>query len=728
MHLRKTMVLMAALLAVSLVSAHSIAPVRPGSSQQSADDLYQSALLKKEAEGDLSGAIRLFQDIVTKFPGKRDIAAKAQLQIGICYEKMGMQDAQKAFQSVVDKYPEQTQEVALAKERLAKITKALAAETQKPGFRKIRIPANPGNGALSPDGMMLAFASQGSVWVVPISGKVQPDLAGEPVRLTEPLGALNQGNTMVAWSGDGQWIAFNTWDGKKVEIYMVSASGGAPKKIPVNANRSVSSGHNYRVSLSPDGRTLAFCSTDLTSSGMKPEKSEPASSFQQLYTVPVDGGEARRLTNAGAKEPAFSPDGKRIAFIRPFYLENGKLQKDLWVMNSDGTGSIQMTESPGNARGPVWSPDGKMIAFHYEPKNDNSFSDEIRIVPAPSDRKSAGTPTKIKLSLESYSMIAGWTIDHKIGLFLASPQHQAVYTVPAGGGEATQISPETATRFTGDEDFEGYPCYSRWSPDGKKVYFRWGKGHIAAVPSQGGTLASVHSSKDTKLIEVLPGGGNDVSPDGKKIVFAAYKEGTRPLEVNIWTIPTEGSDPKQITRGLAQDRYPCWSPDGKRIAFLRTTQKSKDDYVTNIYAVPAEGGEVRQITTEADRVNYASIKWAPAGDRIAYYSLDKTINVKPVQGGEPRVVVKVEKVHGHCDLSWSPDGKELAYTSKGRIMVLSLKGGEPREIKTGILNEEVENFHIDWSPDGKKFTFTAGFGGDEELWLTENFLPEDKKK
>jgi Tol biopolymer transport system component len=710
-----------------VLTAFFLVPMQEALSQESADELYEAAVFKKEAEGDLEGAIQIFLQVIAKFPENRKVAAKAQLQIGICYEKLGMQEAQKAFQSVVDKYPEQTQEVALAKERLAKIAKALDEETHKPSFRKIRIPANPGNGVLSPDGKLLAFSSQGSVWAVPISGKVQPDLAGEPVRLTEPLGSLNLGNSMVAWSADGQWIAFNTYDGKKVEIYVVSASGGAPKKIPVNANRRGSSAYNYRVSLSPDGRTLAFCSTDLTSSEMNPEKVEPVS-LHQLYAISADGGEAKRLTDTGATEPAFSPDGKRIAFIRPIFLENGKVKKDLWVMNSDGTKSIQMTEFPGNARGPVWSPDGKMIAFHYEPNNNSSFSDEIRIVPAPADRKPVEAPTKIKLPLESYSMIAGWTIDQKIGVLLASPQHQAVYTVPAGGGKATQVSPETATRFTGSEDFEGYPCHPRWSPDGQTIYFRWGKGHIVAVPSPGGKLFPVHSSKDTRLIEVLPGGGNDVSPDGKKIVFSAYKEGVRPLEVNIWTIPAEGDKPKQITKSPAQDRYPCWSPDGKRIAFIRTTEKSKDEYVMNIYIVPAEGGEVRQLTTEADRVNYASIKWAPDGDQIAYFSLDKTINVKPLQGGEPRVVVNVENVHGHCELSWSPDGKELAYTSKGRIMVVSLGGGEPREIKTGILNEEVQNFHIDWSPDGKKFAFTAGFGGDEELWLMENFLPEDKKK
>jgi Tol biopolymer transport system component len=614
----------------------------------------------------------------------------------------------------------------LAKERLAKLTKALAEETHKPSFRKIRIPANPGNGVLSPDGKVLAFTSQGSVWAVPIHGKVQADLAGEPVRLTEPLGAFNMGNIM-AWSADGQWIAFNAVDNKKVVIYVVSASGGKPKKILVNLYRGGGPAYDYRVSLSADGKTLAFCSRDITSSEIKPEKSELVL-LHLLYTIPVDGGEARRLTDAGATEPAFSPDGKRIAFIRPYFLENGTVQKDLWVINSDGTKSIKMTEFPGSARGPVWSPDGKMIAFHYEPRSNSSFSDEIWIVPASVDRKLAEAPIKIKLPLESFSMIAGWTIDHKIGLLLTNPLHQAVYTVPASGGNATQVSPEMATLFTGSEDFEGYPCHPRWSPDGKTIYFRWGKGNIVAVPSQGGNLSPVHSSKDTKIVAGIPGGGNDVSPDGKTIVFMAYKEGVRTLEVSIWTIPAEGGKPKQITKNPTQDRYPCWSPDGKRIAFLRPTEKSKDEYVTNIYIVPAEGGEVRQLTTEADRVNRASIKWAPDGDQIAYFSLDKTINVKPLQGGEPRVVVNVENVHGHSELCWSPDGKELAYTSKGRIMVVSLGGGEPREIKTGILNEEVQNFHIDWSPDGKKFAFTAGFGGDEELWLMEDFLSLVKRK
>jgi len=688
--------------------------------------LFEKAKFTMETKGDLKGAIELFEEIIKKYPNERDYAARSLYLMGMCYEKLGERQAQQAqavFQRIVEDYPDQTDAVNMAKERLANLTRVLVEEKHKPSFRKIRIPANPGNGVLSPDGKLLAFTSQDSVWIVPISGKVQPDLAGEPVRLTEPMGAWNMGNIM-AWSGDGQWIAFNGEDNKKDAIYVVSPSGGKPKKIPVDRYGG-NHVYNYRLSLSADGEILAFCSKDFASSETKPEKSEPASSLR-LYAIPVNGGEARRLTDTWAGGPAFSLDGKKIAFTRAYFFENEKMQNDIWAMNSDGTKPIKVTEFPGRARGPVWSPDGKMIAFHYEP-GDSNFSDEIWIVPAPGDRKLPGAPIKIKLPSESLSMIAGWTTDNKMGLLLTNPLHQAVYTVPAGGGKATQVSPETATQYTGSEDFEGYPCYPRWSPEGKTIYFRWGKGHIVAVPSQGGNLSPVHSSKGTQLIEVLPGGGNDVSPDGKKSIFSAYKE-TRPLEVNIWTVPSEGGKPTQITKGPNGDRYPCWSPDGKRIAFIRATEKSKDEYVMNIYIVPGEGGEILQLTKEADRVNYASIRWAPDGNHIAYFSRDQTINVKPLEGGEPRVVVNVENVHSHCDLSWSPDGKELAYTSKGRIMVVPLGGGEPREIKTGILNEEVQNFHIDWSPDGKKFAFTAGFGGDEELWLMESFLPEDKKK
>ena len=683
------------------------------------EELYQEALFLMEGMGNYAEAIKIFGEIARDFPDNEQLAARALLQMGLCYENLGMLKAQKVFQEIVEKYPEQTREVNLAKERLARIAKALEEQTPKPDFQKIRIPAAPRNGVLSPDGKLLAFVSQGSVWAVPISGRVQPDLAGEPVRLTEPMGAFNVGNIM-AWSGDSQWIAFNAIvRGLEVDKYVVSVSGGEPMKVPLTSYRG-GGAYNYRLSLSSDGSTLAFCSMDITSSDIHTESNRPL----LLYTIPVEGGEARRLTDTPAGQPVFSPDDKRIAFIRRYIIEEVAAQNELWVINADGTEPVKLIDFIDKAMGPavmgpVWSPDGTMIAFHY-------LSDEIWIIPASKDHKTEVEPIKIKLPLSSTQrIISGWTTDNKMGLILEDPRqrHQAAYTVPATGGRATQISPEITS--ADGELFEGLPFHPRWSSDGKKIYFRWGKGNIASIPSEGGKPSIVHSSKDTKIVTGIPGGGNDVSPDGKTVVFMAYIEGVYPIPVDIWTVPAEGGEPTQITNSPSQDRYPCWSPDGKSIAFVRSTEKSKDEYIANINIIPAEGGEIRQLTTEADRVSFSSIKWSPDGETIAYFSLDTTINIKPLQGEEPSVVVNIGDTNlgGHSELSWSPDGKELAFTSRGRIMVVSLEGGEMREVEIDILNEDVQSFHIDWSPDGEKFTFTAGFRSGGEFWLMENFLP-----
>jgi Tol biopolymer transport system component len=686
-------------------------PVSSDATQQSAEQLFQSGLYKEEVEGDLQKAIVIYEQILNEFPDRKPVAAKALYHIGLCFEKFGRSGAQEAYRRLIDEYPGQTEEVTLARARLARLGTAAEEAIKEPTFRKIRIPANPENGVLSPDGKNLAFISEESVWIVPIPGKVQPDLAGEPVRLTEPLGARNMGNTM-AWSGDGKWIAINAPDNDGDAILVVSASSGQSKKIdvPLYRGRHV---YDYRISLSPDGKTLAFTSKDIESLDGKPGKNSP----QFLYTIPVAGGSAKRLTDQWSSQPAFSPFGNKIAFIRKTVLENGKDQRDLLVINADGSKPVKLMGFPGRGRGPVWSPDGRMIAVNHAPGADNA-SQEVWIVRAPENGKPSGSPAKIKLPSASRDMVAGWTSDNKIGTLLMNPAHQAVYTVPIAGGMATQVTPEAL----------GWPMYPKWSPDGERLYLRSGLGNIASIPAQGGKLEIVHDVEKTKVVEGVPGAGNGVSPDGKTILFMAYKEGTRPLEVNIWTVPAEGGEPTQVTKSPTQDRHPSWSPDGKFIAFCRYEQKAKDDYEMNIFLTSSQGGEVRKISTGSNRVDYASIDWSPDGKYIAYFSRDKTINLIPAEGGEHRVLVDVGSVNGHSNLSWSPDGKELAYTSNGRLMVVSLDGGEPREVETGVLKKGVQNFHIDWSPDGGKFVFSARSGGDHELWLMEDFSHLVKEK
>ena len=579
-----------------------------------------------------------------------------------------------------------------------------------PVFQKLRIPANPGNGVLSPDGTTLAFTSEGSLWTVPVSGKVKPGLAGEAVRLTDSTEASNRSNTL-AWSADGIWIAFNVINNNENSIYAIASSGGTPKKIIGGLDRG---NHLYqgRIALSPNGETLVFTAED----DSKPEGNPTQIGRFCLYTIPVNGGEPRKLTDGYSSEPAFSPDGRWIAYIKRQINESkDNTVGELWAVPADGGESIQVTEFNGRVRGPVWSPDGTKIALGYEPGGDNT-SNEIWIVPFSETGPSSDPLTKISLPGETFDLMSGWTSGNRLGLFVLSPSHQAVYTVASSGGKATQITPT------------GWPFHPRWSPDGKRVYFRWGYGRIASVPAEGGEVETVPYENDPEtipeIVEVLPGGGNHISPDGSTILFAAGRRGTDPVEIGLWMVPVSGGEPRQIPLDIPGEiRYPSWSPDGLLIGFLNSWEESDNNWSHQICVVDENGSEFRRLTAPRDLVAYSNFAWSPNGMWIAYFSNEKEIRLLDLTGGKNRVVAKVDSVHFHQEICWSPDSSEIAYSAPGRIMVVPVNGGDPREVETGVLTEKVNYFHLDWSPDGTKLAFSAQLGQDPEFWFIERFLP-----
>ena len=697
--------------------------VSAADAQQTAEELYQAGLYQEEVQGNLERAVDVYRQILEDFTGNRTIGAKALLHIGLCYEKLGLREAQQAYQGVIANYPEAAQEVAVARQRLASLTRALTQLEQKPRFRKIHIASKPRNGVLSPDGDKLAFTSEGSVWVVPIQGNVGPDIAGEPTRLTEPMGAGLWRNLGLSWSADGEWIAFNGEQDEEQAIYVVPAAGGEPRRIPGNHFRGAYA-LSYRLGLSPNGETLAFAYND-PEADMEAEVSPYRQVFLSIYTTyatAVENGQPTKLTPIWSIEPAFSPDGRFVAYLKFARAEHEDRgdgygwYKQLWVVPAEGGTPVLLADSIA-ARGPVWSPDSRMIAFIRE----DAGSQEVWVLPISEEGRATAAPLKIPLPRESQHPLAGWTPSNELGVFMNTPYNQAVYTVPAEGGKAAQITPD------------GPAFHPRWTPDGRTIVYRGGdRFSLAAVPATGGETTEVPIVSDPEITPGIPGGGEHVSPDGQKIVFMGATR--QPLRVNIFTVPIEGGAATQVTETVSvpemdtQDRYPCWSPDGKQIAFIRYRadhQAAEGDFSMNIYTVPAEGGEPKAITTDADSVAWAAIAYSPDGEWLAYFS-NGAIKIRPVEGGEARVVVEPETVNFHSELAWSPDGKRIAYTGHGSIWTVPIDGGEPVEVKTGVLTEDAQNLHIDWSPDGKKIVFSASTGGEPELWLINNFLPSDR--
>ncbi len=693
----------------------------PGALAQSGHDLFQKALVKERTDGDLDEAIRLYQQIVEDFTDDHALAAKALIQIGGCYEKLGRTEAQKAYQRVIEEYPGQRQEVAIAKERIAELSRALKEVAQRPTFRKIKIASKPQNGVLSPDGNKLAFMSDDAVWVVPLHGKVDPYIAGEPVRLAEVPGIWAASN-MMAWSADGNWIAVyggsNQPDSDEGSIVSVlPVAGGTPRvvRLPEQGAHLWS----YRLSLSPDGQILAFSALELG----KPRREVHDSHDRYIYTIPTTGGEPKQVSSGWARMPSFSPDGQFIAYVgyrtREDWPENTNASAydgDLWVAPSGEGTAVKLATVDGRLRGPVWSPDGKYIAVHHEPGRTND-SKEIWVFPLSPGATSAGEPQKIALPRSSWNMLAGWTPNNELGVFISTEEQCAIYTVPASGGRAVQI---TLTEW---------PYYPRWSPDGERIYFRGvfdkeeNKVPILYVPSEGGDSVQVLVRSERRLISRVPGGGLNVSPDGKKIVISAYQEPYNPREgVDVWTIPVDGGPPTRLTNDRSSEGYPCWSPDGEWIAFVDDRQKSEKTGFSAIYVVPAVGGQARQITSQADSVGGGAIAFSPDGERIAFFS-DGSIKTIPVEGGDAAILVAEVKSGRHSQLAYSPDGSKIAHNARGKIWITSLDGGEPQELSTG-LPQDAKLSEFSWSPDGEKIAFFGSSGGEAEFWLIENFLPE----
>ena len=687
--------------------------------EQQAGELLSKAVYEEEINGELEKAIEGYQTIVTEFPNNRPVAAKAYFHMGMCYEKLGLQEAQKAYENVVNIYPDQSSEVALAKERLSRLLAAadnISKAPLVPNFTKINIPTNlPQCVALSPDGKSLALVSADKLWKMPLSGNLGSDIPGISEKINTEGVLLNTWSPL-SWSLNGKWLAFNGNSSLDVDdkgnvskypsIYVVSSDGGNPKKV-IEINRDEEA--DYSISLSADGNMLAFSSVE--------------ENKQHIFSTPVDKVIPRQLVEMESREPVFSPDGKYIAFVEDKDKGKGWNNLGLWVVEANGGKPFKLADAD-RATSPIWSPDGKMIAFF-----DASLYTQISIVPFSKTANTIGKVIRIDAPAGNLlAGLAGWTHDNKIGVSTLRTIHSKLYTMPVEGGQAVEIFHR-----------QWAATQPRWSKNGEQIYFVTSK-ILESVSASGGERKQYRTKKGKSFNQMGSFDGNRMSPDGKWIVTSTWtKADTNTINVHwpaskIWKLSVDGEDAIQVTNtpGNFWDSSPCWSADGKKIAYVHTELIKKDIFGdSHIYIIDSNGGEPELL--DPNPCNWTThLIWSPDGKMIAYTDGnpmdDDTVMLKiiDIESRDIRVIEESLDVSINSELVWSPDSKRIAFNDRvGKaIKIMNIDDGSIEVIKTRMVDTRM--VHLDWSPDGKRFVFGTRNSKVREFWFMENFLPLEK--
>jgi Tol biopolymer transport system component len=213
-------------------------------------------------------------------------------------------------------------------------------------------------------------------------------------------------------------------------------------------------------------------------------------------------------------------------------------------------------------------------------------------------------------------------------------------------------------------------------------------------------------------------------PDGKSVVVVGSdKQGQGGIyRVNIET----GTANPIVTEGSGFHSPRC-SPDGKYVYYEEDTSWEHKEF--RIMKVHTDTGQKREIYRSAEQIIRLDI--SPDGKLLAFLeAADSTLKVMNSEGEQPNVVFKFEDGWS-TSVAWSPDGKHLFFSKipegenkTGRIELwrIAYEGDDP--IKLPLVAEGMENLRI--HPDGKKISFNT-FQVNSEVWVMENFLPQDKK-
>ena len=460
-------------------------------------------------------------------------------------------------------------------------------------------------------------------------------LRAVPTQLTSVPGLQGE----PALSPDGSQVAFVADEGGIPHVWLVDANGASTLQLTSGEDP------DHDPAWLPDGSAILF--------------TRIRNGRQGIWMVPRLGGVAALLV-PDAADPAVSPDGLRLAFVREVAPS---AEPRVFVGPLDNlTDAVQRsTDADGlwEHRHPAWSPDGRMLCYRAH----------HALWTVPSD---GGTAERLTLDNQS-ARHPVWSSDGKSVYYTSGREGTVALWKVTVGSHALQ-------RMTLGSGPESNPSVSR---DGKTLVYSTNLEDYNVVVRE--TLSGTERSFGTRRVEQMP----RFSQDGSAVIFVSDRVDGRD---ELWEQSLAGleasGDARRVTRHDSGDVvHPAVSPDGRWIAYYRVIDGQRD-----IWVVSTDG--VSPVPFTADPASDIQPGWSRDGSTLAFTSdRDGRFHIwaVPVANGRPAGAPRQISRGSAREMApeWSPDDVWVAYTaeptaSTGDVWVTRSDGsGEPRRVTTG---------------------------------------------
>ena len=678
------------------------------SAGQSANDLFQKALTKERVDGQCAEAIALYERVVASAAGDRALAARALVQIGRCYERLGNTAARAAYERVVREFADQTASVADARARLAVLVAPPAGVVTRQLWKSTaRLGSGVRLGKASPDGRHI-LASDPRLGLVLYETS---DVAKYRVLLANDGTISGEGASALwsAFSPSGAQVAYAWFNGTRFDLRLLALGGSAPQTPRVlYANEDIDWIAPY--DWSPDGQWLAV-------------QMQRHDRTAQIGLVSASGAlrVLRSVDWLASTNLAFSPDSAFVAFDLP--ADNGVGQRDVFVMALDGSRQLPAVTGHANDRVLGWVAGGNQLLF----VSNRAGSSGLWSVPMRHGRP-AGEPSLLKPDFGEAALLG---LARTGAMFVRVATGKPSLSIASVDFESGTLLPEPVQSIDGGSS-------PAWSRDGRHLAYAINIGKADAIGAASGhefvtvAIRTLDTGQTRELHPQLAYFSEQLrwSPDGRWLMGqgadANLREGIYRVDVD-----TGRAAALLLTQPDVRVVYPQWLPDGKRLVFIRgaRTPRSRIQGERRMVVRDLETGTERVIARDT-LTNLGGLAVSPDGRSLAYGGYDPQTNqslvrVVALQGGEPSEWLRqpeptlIRNIEG-----WLPDSRGIVLTTwRPRDGVLQpwliqREGGPPRTLDFAA-SADYTQVH----PDGRRVVFRRLNQSPAQVWVFENLVP-----